>query len=449
MLERITSVWGRLADSFWLVPALVASVYIALALGSIEIDRSSESSRIGIAFQGDAGAARDILATIAGSLITVAGLAFSLTIIVLTLVSSQFSPHAVRAMLADRVNQLIAGSFVGIFAYCLIVLRTVRDETSAHPEFVPALSVSLAIALALLSLALLLVFIHHAGTSIQATHIAARIARTTLDAVDRLYPEHLGQPADDASETPYPEWLRSDDGAEVLPPRPGYVQLLVLDDVAEAVAGTSAKVEVAVCAGDFVTEQTPILYVWPAGAVDEEREQALRRAVVVGKQRDLRQDAAYGVRQLADIALRALSPGMNDPTTATTCISYLGAVLERLASRSFPTVLRRYEHEGVLLHVRRRRFDDYLREAFSEIARYAADNPRVAVAALAALVRVAEAARRARAVERHAAVFEMGRVVAATALGKARTDDDRAEVLQGLETLERVTFEPVVPTPTT
>lgn len=214
MAARLRARWLDLVDGFWFVPAAVALAYVFLALGLIAIDRSGGDGGVDAAFGGDAEAARGILSTIAGSLITVAGLTFSLTIVVLTLVSSQFSTRVVRNLLADRVNQIVAGSFTGLFAFCLIVLRTVRDPQPPEPEFVPALSVSVSIVLALFSLALLLVFIHHMGTSIQAPQIAARVGRATLAAIEQLYPEPYGHAVETKGEPGDPRSL-----ADERPPR--------------------------------------------------------------------------------------------------------------------------------------------------------------------------------------------------------------------------------------
>ena len=154
------SQWQNVTRGLWFFPGLVTLAGAALALVLVEIDRVAGTEGIPFAFDGDASAARTILGTVAGSLITVAGLAFSITVVTLQLVSSQFTPRALRSFLGDRTSQLVAGAFVGIFVYCLLVLRVVRGEDGEAEEFVPALAVGTSIALALLGLALLLVFIH-------------------------------------------------------------------------------------------------------------------------------------------------------------------------------------------------------------------------------------------------------------------------------------------------
>ena len=418
---RLRALWQNLIAGFWLVPGAVATVIAASAFLFVEIDRAAGVGGIGIGFDGDAGAARDILSTIAGSLITVAGLTFSMTIVVLTLISSQFTPRALRGFLGDRVNQVVAGAFVGIFLYCLIVLRSVRGGGDGD-AFVPALSVTVAIALGLLTLVLLLLFVHHMGRSIQASHIAARIARQTLAAVDRLYPERYSASSEEDPEEIVPSWLEDGKPASVTPARAGYVLLVDLDSILKA-AAPGARLQVAVRPGDFVTEEDVLARMWPADRLEEARA-PLRRSIPVEDERDLHQDVSYGLQQLTDIALKALSPGINDPTTAVTCIGYLRAVLERLARRAIPGAVRRLDDAIVVAE--QRSFEEYADSAFSEIGRYASDNARVVLVLLAAVRSVGCIARSVGAVGRVPALAEIGEAIAGPALeGASATRDER------------------------
>ena len=411
--------WQNLIAGFWLVPGAIAAVVAASAFLFVEIDRAG----IGVGFDGDAGAARDILSTIAGSLITVAGLTFSLTIVVLTLISSQFTPRALRGFLGDRVNQVVAGAFVGIFLYCLLVLRSVRGGGEGE-AFVPALSVTVAIGLGLLALVLLLLFIHHMGQSIQASHIAARVARQTLAAVDRLYPErYSASPEEEDAREMVRSWLADGKPASVTPARSGYVLLVDVASIVKA-APSGARLQVAVRPGDFVTEDDVLVRMWPADALEEARA-PLRRSIPVEDERDLHQDVSYGLRQLSDIALKALSPGINDPTTAVTCIGYLRAALGRLAARAIPAATVR-RAEGRVVVADNRSFEEYADGAFSEIGRYASDNARVVLVLLAAMRSVGCAARSAGAVARVPALAEIGEAIAAPAIeGAGATRDER------------------------
>lgn len=435
-LPSLEAWWRRLVDSFWFVPGSVALVYALLAFALVRIDRAAGTNGAGVGFGGDADAARGILSTIAGSLITVAGLAFSLTIVILSLVSSQFTPRALPRLLADRVNQVVAGSFIGIFVYCLLVLRTIRSEAGRAPGFVPELAVSVSIALALVALALLLLFIHHMGQSVQASQIAARMGRETLQTIDRIYPGRYGRAPAERGAALVHAWSDQGEPRLVFPTRPGYVQAISAEALLESIDGAGVRLHVAVRPGDFVTEASVLVAVWSAETPDDATIRALRRGIPIASERDLRQDAAYGIRQLADVAIKALSPGINDPTTADTCIGYLRAALERLAGREIPgEVLRDPDRQAVVVK-RRLTFEEYVDGAYSEIGRYASDNARVVLAVLGALAGIGESARIAGACERTPIIGELARAVAGPALEQARTERDRALIQDGLERVE-------------
>ncbi|MBA2332761.1 MAG: DUF2254 domain-containing protein [Actinobacteria bacterium] len=431
MTGRLRALWQNLLAGFWFVPGAVAVAFAGLALVLIEVDRKAGPSGIRFGFGGDAGAARDILATIAGSLITVAGLTFSLTIVVLTLISSQFTPRALRGFLADRVNQVTAGAFVGIFLYCLLVLGSVRGEGNGE-AFVPALSVTGAIALGFLTLVLLLLFIHHMGQSIQASHIAARVAQGTLAAVDRLHPELYERAHQEDHTEIVRRWFREGEPESIGAPHAGYVQLIDLDALVAHAPAT--RLEVTVRPGDFVTEDSPLVRIWPAGALDAASRTSLRRSFAVESERDLREDPSFGIRQLSDIAIKALSPGINDPTTAVTCIGYLQAVLERLAGRAVPPAVHHLEGNAVMV-VQRRSFEEYVDDSLSEIGRYSRENARVVLALLSTLSSVGDAARRPGALERLGVLRELGEAFAEPAVEAAGKERDKHVLRRRLERL--------------
>jgi uncharacterized membrane protein len=419
----IKSQWENVSRGFWFFPGLVALAGAALAMVLVPIDRAAGTEAFPLAFDGDASAARTILGTVAGSLITVAGLAFSITVVTVQLVSSQLTPRAVRSFLADRPSQLVAGTFVGIFAYCLLVLRVVRNEGVGDDGFVPALAVTGSIVLGLVGLVLLLVFIHRITQVIKVENIAARIASETASTIDRLYPEQYGEGV--ARDAAPASWDVSGEPAVVRPQRAGHVRAVALEDLADADLPASARVHVRVRPGDLVTCATVLIEVWPRTAVDQATHDRLRGLVSVQSERDVAQDVGFGIRQLADVAVRALSPGVNDPTTAVTCIGYLRNALEDLGKRRLPDRLRRMGEDGLLVYAEAREFDELLREAFAEIGRFGRADARVTVAVLDALAGVAVAARRAGALDRAAAARELAEEIAGPAIEDARTEHER------------------------
>ena len=428
MLRAIKTQWHNVARGFWFYPGLVALAFVGLAVALVELDRGFGMDGIGIVFDGDASAARSILSTVAGSLITVAGLAFSITVVTSQLVSSQFTPRAIRSFLGDRVSQLLASAFVGIFAYCLLVLRAVRDEDESAAAFVPSLAVSLAILLGLVGLVLLLAFIHRITQLIKVENIAPRIASEALASIKSLYPEPYGKPAEGTELVS--RWESESEPKVVRPERPGYVQTIALDELEAALPG-SARVHVVVRPGDYATEESALARVWPADEADDGLLERLRELFSVQSERDVAQDVGFGIRQLADIALRAISPGVNDPTTAVTCIGYLPAIVERLGGRDSPRVCAVFG-TGTVVVTHEPSFDGFVREAFAEIGRYASADARLAATLLEALAAVGRAARIAGAHERLGSVLAAAEDVALPALEDARTARDRALVEERL-----------------
>jgi uncharacterized membrane protein len=395
LLAAVRARWHNVRYGFLFVPGLVALGFVCLAFLLTWLDELGGAHGLA-GFGGDAPTARSILATIATALITVSGLTFSITVVSLQLVSQQFSPRALRNFLGDEVTQIVAGSFVGIFAFCLLVLRSIRQGTDAGGQFVPGLSITAAIALGVLTLGLLLVFIHHMSRSIQLSTIAADIARSTLASLDRLYPDRFGRPAGEPEQELVDGWRSEPPSHRLLAQRAGYVQAIALDELAGA-GLAHARVHVPVAPGDFVTPDSPLAEVWVTDGSIEMR--AAQRAFVVSNERDVQQDVGYGIRQLADIAIRALSPGVNDPTTARTCIGYLTAIIEQLAQRASPCAVRRFAVEDVVVSTRRRSFTEYL-EPLLEVGWHARNDVRVKKVVLEAMASIAEHARRAGAVDR-------------------------------------------------
>jgi uncharacterized membrane protein len=434
----LTGRWLDLLYGLWFVPGLVALLCLVLGFLLTRIDHAAGPLGVAWAFSGSPSTASTILTTIAGSLVTVSGLVFSLTIVILQLISAQLTPRAMRGILGDRLNQVVAGSFVGIFAYCLLVLTTVRIPSESGTEFVPALSVAVAICLGFLGLALLLVYMHHMAQTTQVQHVTAHIVRQTLRQIDHLYPTGFGEPLDEDGADLVAAWAADGPPCLVYPWRPGYVQLIAMNALVERLARPGLRLHLPVCPGDFVTPKTAIAALWPGGAVGCADVQTVRRCVIIRDERDMTQDTALGIRQLTDIALRAIAPAVNDPTTAVTCIGYLQAVLEQVAGRTCPAAVRRFAAGQVVVVTRQRTFREQV-EAFLEIGRYASTDARVAGAALEALGRIAEAAAAVKAGDHVALLAAVAAAVAGPAIERAPTDLDRALLTERLQRVEQVT----------
>ncbi len=431
ILGALKTRWHNIREGFLFFPGLTVLALMGLALLAIRIDRGAEyDGHLGVVFGGDASAAREILSAIASSLVTVSGVTLSITIVTLQLVAGQYTPRAVRGFLSDRTNQLTAGGFVGVVAYCLLVLRVVRTESGRAPEFVPRLSVSIAIALALLALGLLVYFVHHLATSVRVSNMTAQIARETLASLDRPYPGRGGEELE-----PFDVQIEDEAGAYVLrPERPGYVQTIALRDLVTGLPDGST-LDLRVAPGDFVTEMEAIAVLAPPPEDEKAFRKLVHRSVFVTSERTVSQDADFGVRQLTDIALRALSPGINDPTTALTCIGYLGACLERVAAADPPLLAQVDSTRNVRVRVRARSFEEYIEDSVVEIGRYAGDNARVVIALLERIRSVHAAIAGSEADERERVLREATISVVEIALEGAPTEHDRALIRRHAEGL--------------
>ena len=338
-MNQLKRFWSKLRASFWFVPSLIVAVSIALALALIEAHSTGSEqwlARWPRLFGAGAAGARGMLSTIAGSMMTVVGVTFSMTLVTLALASSQYTSRILRNFMRDRVTQVVLGIFTGIFAYCLIVLRTIRGGDEGG--FVPSLAVFFAVVLAMGGIGVLIFFIHHIAASIQASSIIASVADETMVAVDRLFPEKLGQgPGDDDEDRP-----GSPSAGAELAGRPGqrngYIQSVDNAALLRLAREHKTIVRMERGIGDFVVHDTTLASLALEVPPEKEVIAALQAAYSIDRYRTVYQDCAFGIRQIVDMALRALSPGINDTTTAVMCVDYLTAILARLASRNISFV---------------------------------------------------------------------------------------------------------------
>ena len=358
----LSSIREALRLSLWFVPAVFAVAAFVLALVLMAVDQSlgREPESVPFMFGGTADGARSVLSTIAQSMLTFTGLVFTITMLVLQLASSQLSPRVMRTFLRDRGNQVVLGMFTATFVFTLLVLREVRNPSAGDPGFVPAVSTWTAFVLLLASVGAFIWYIDHMAHAIRASTVITSIWSETVGAIERLYPERIGEDA------PPPDGL-PDPGAPAVilkADRAGVLVTVDEDALLRATAEPGRLLELVPAVGDFVPAGAPLARLW--GPWDREGGDHVRGAVGLNAERTLDQDAAFGFRQLVDIAVRALSPGTNDPTTAVQALDRIHDLLRRLAERRFPSPVRVVDGRPRLV-LRRPAWDDYLRLALDEI----------------------------------------------------------------------------------
>jgi uncharacterized membrane protein len=318
---------GRLREGYWVIPALCLLAAGALAVLLVRLDEALQQQGVPMAFAGGPDSARSLLSTISTSMLSLTALTFSITMVVLQLASSQFSPRAIPTFLRDRQNQLTLGVFLATYVYALLALREIRGPEAPVDQFVPGLTIGLAFVLVLVSIGFFVAYIHHIANSIQVASILQRISGEARLAMRREYDaNHEGvQPV-----IPAPAVT---EGLTVVPAE--HAGTLASVDVTRLVGVAEERdvlVRVLVRPGDFIPRGAPLLGV---EGVDVEGVAWWKCVRQVGR-RDEHSDVTLCLRQLVDIAERALSPGINDPSTAAQCLDHIHDLMRPLATARYP-----------------------------------------------------------------------------------------------------------------
>jgi uncharacterized membrane protein len=388
--------------SLWVLPTL--SVLAALAAGSL-LSLVSIGPRSPLAFQGTSDDARTLLIGIAGTMVTVIALLLGLTVVALQLSSTQFSPRLLRNFLRDRPNQVVLSVFVATFAYSAAGLYTVGVSGGSRTGTFPRLAVSGALVLLFVSLGLLVYFADHLVHSLQVDAIMRVVERSTLAVIrDGLFPG-----TQDAPEVP--QWA-----VPVASQRSGYVQSVRPGRLLAEAAGHRVCLRLRPRIGEHVVAGTTLAWIWAASPRDPAPDPrvflpVLREGVRIGFERTLEQDAALGIRQLVDVACKALSPAVNDPYTAVQAVDHLSVIFCALAQRPLGNHVVRDGNGAVIIPGRR--FPDYLAVMCGLIRRYGSREPTVAHALLRLLGNCAAVA--GDDPERRAAIEEQAGIVIADA----------------------------------
>ena len=434
-MNTLKRFWGNLRTSFWFVPFLIVAFSIALAVALIAADSSIGDqwlARWPRLLGADAVGARAILSTIAGSMMTVVGVTFSMTLVTLALASSQYSSRILRNFIRDRVTQVVLGVFAGIFTYCLIVLRTIR--VSEDFGFVASLAVSFSIVLAIGGIGVLIYFIHHIASSIQASSIIAVAAEETMAAVDRLFPSALGRAADADEADQAPRDVPQRVWQSVPGIGNGYIQSVDGGALMRLACRHKTIVRMEHGIGTFLVQGTPLVSVALDTPPDDELVASLQASYTISRHRSLEQDCAFGIRQIVDMAMRALSPSVNDTTTAVMCVDYLAAILARLALRDIPSA---YRLEGGELRVIAvgQTFASLVSESFDQIRGSAVGNVAILLHLLGAVQTIASVTdrplRREVLREQVAWIAELAGLTVAAPHERARLEHRLAQVLEG------------------
>jgi uncharacterized membrane protein len=411
--------------SLWVLPtvSVLAALLVGSALSLMPVGPDSL-----LAFPGTADDARALLIGITATMVTVIALLLGLTVVALQMSSGQFSPRLLRNFLRDRPNQIVLSTFVGTFAYSAAGLYTVGVSAGARTTEYPRLAVTGALVLLFASLGLLVYFADHLAHSIQIDAIMRLVELNTLGVIkEGLFTGSDGAPSAPADAAPIPAM------------RSGYIQAAYPAEVLAEAARQQACVRLRLRVGEHVVARTTLAWVWPSTpdgpAPDPDAfRPILDEAVRVGFERTLEQDAAFGIRQLVDIACKAMSPAVNDPYTAVQAIDHLSVIFCQLAVRPLGDHVLRHA-TGAVVIIPARRFGDYLAVMCGLIRRYGAREPTIAQALLRLLASCAAVA--GPDPERSAAIEEQARLILEDASREVPQPADLVQVRARARTLLR------------
>jgi uncharacterized membrane protein len=438
-VARLLPSWRReaLRTTLWLVPGLLVIAAILLFVVTWELDRAVYRGDFPLprfADTGSADEARQLLGTIAAAVTTVVGVVFSVTIVALTLASQQFGPRILRTFMRDLGTQVTLGAFVATAVYSVLALGSVTDG-GGHGAFIPHISVTVALALLAVDLLVLIYFIHHISVSIQLPRVIASISRDLGRAIDVQFPPQrtpAGAPAGSAGPAAPVTGpglaeltLRLEHLGVVVPATTsGYLQFVRHEDLVAIAASKDTVVQLLYRAGHFITAGLPLARVWPA---DDDVTRALHRAHVAGPHRTLTQDPVFPIDQLTEIAIRALSPAVNDTFTALTCIDWLADGLCKVSARDLPDGVHRDATGTIRLIELPPDYTRIVDRASDKIRQASRDMPAVAIRQMDGLTKVVAYTRTEE--QRGVLRLQADRIRRA-ALEAVPDIDDRADVLR-------------------
>jgi len=393
----------------------------ALALGVTTIVVDSrldwDAAELPLGFSSTVESARSLLSTIAGATITFAGIAFSISLLTIQGATNQYSPRVVHTLFRDPFNKRVMALVVGTFTYCLVVLRSVRSPLESNGDpVIPHLSVALAVVLGIATILATVAFIDHSAHSMDVSEILGRVAR---EATTRIHSEW--KPPTAARETPYV--VNTAPGHTLRYEQSGWIQRVDTDAMLRLLsAGDTLQLDAH--AGRYAIAGTPLGLLTPSPADPRAIERAIGAEIVVGRTRTMQQDVSYGLRQLVDVTLRSLSPGINDPTTAQDAIFHTAAVLLELLRHDPPATERIGDRGQRVVLTNSPTTSELIGLAFDETRRAAASHPTVCIYLLEALALIRESLDEAGLKDRTGGLVAQGRLIVAGCRASALVPTD-------------------------
>ncbi|MGK0190210.1 MAG: putative membrane protein [Verrucomicrobiales bacterium] len=436
MKTSILHLWEKMRTSFWFIPGFTVACFMAAGFTMLEVDErwgSDLLSEVPALHDISPGGLRSLLSTAATAVLALAGVTFSGTLVALTLASGQFGSRLLRNFIRAIPNQIALGMQLGTFVMCLIILRSVRDFNDG--SFLPHLSAFMAFLATVASLGTFIYFIHHISTSLQAERIVGSVFKELDEAIENCFPEGISTDRDeDEAETGREKWGKSVDEHLVVSKITGYLQAINIDGLVELACelGANACGRVLAHPGKFVVEGGALIAI--RGGIPEDDE-LWRDCFISGMERTPEQDFEQHIRQLVEIGLRALSPGINDPFTAIHCIDYLGAALAKVAGRRLPESEYLDEEGSARILTRPVSFESMMATAFHQLRHASMGKPDIAMRLLEAFASIARASMTE---EARKAIRQHADLVGNSSVLENLVEPDRDGIQTRLETVRKL-----------
>ena len=406
-MKKILFFYNKLSSTFCFIPVVIIIIALILAVTLVVLDQEVSISQNDFGkyfFVNSADSGRSILSTISGAMIGVAGTVFSVTLVALTLASSQFGPRLIKNFMHVKLNQVVLGSYVATYLYCLFILNAVKENDNY--TFIPVISILVAIVAALINIVLLILFIHQIAMSIQADQIISDVSGIIYKQSDNLYPSQMGN--DLASEKiKIVEAIKSKylHTIQLKSPKNGYFQYIDSESLIELISSYDALLELHNRPGDYLVKNLEIGILYCNEKPTEKQLNKIYNQFVFGRDKSYNQDIEFSIHQMVEIASRALSPGVNDPFTAITCIDNLTAIVCLFTEINFPSSYRVDQQEQLRVIANTTSFEGILDASFNQIRQFSAGNPSVIIRLMEGLITINKLAHRdnqIKAIRKHA-----------------------------------------------
>jgi len=391
-VKKLLFFWNELKATFWFVPVLIILLSILLSIGFVYIDQVTTISHDGLGryfIVNSVDSARSILSTISGAMIGVAGTVFSVTLVALTLASSQLGPRLIKSFMYVRLNQIVLGLYISTYLYCLIVLNAIQENNGF--VFIPSLSILLAVIAAIVNIILLIVFIHQIAISIQADKVISDISAFISKQVILLFPEKMDVEIDTEKEVPVDTIkAKYSNIISVKCPKNGYIQYIDRESLLNLMTNFDTLLELNYRPGDFLVEDIEIGKLYTNDKLENDKIKNILFQFVIGKTKTAQQDLEFSIHQMVEIAARSLSSGVNDPFTAIACIDNLTSTICHLAQVKFPSKYLVDDKKELRLIADILNFEGVLDAAFNQIRQFSVGNPAVIIRLMEAFITIHE-----------------------------------------------------------